>query len=696
MKKIQTIRWLLLFILVLPFFQCEKASVNYSVLSPDKNLEIIFSLNHGQVQYWVKKGNIAIIDSSALGIEIKDKEVIFSDFKIVSIERDALDENWKPVWGENNSIRNNYNEMVVSLQSKVDKNYGIDLFFKAFNDGVAFRYSVQGIDGDSLFVTDENSEFNLVGDFTSWWIPQDYDSYELSYKITDYADMEAVNTPVTFRSKDEKYYVSIHEANLTNYAGMTLEKGEKGLKSVLVPWPDGIKVKATYPMMTPWRTIQIADKAGDLIESNLIVNLNEPNKLQDTSWITTGKYMGIWWGMHLGKNTWHAGPRHGATTENAKRIIDFAAKHDISGLLMEGWNLGWEGFGSKETRQNYTKSYPDMDLPEVVSYGKERGVNIIGHHETAANVSNYISQMDDAFAYYEKLGIPAVKTGYVGQIIPKGQHHHGQWMVNHYRDVVKLAARHHVMIVAHEPIKPTGIRRTYPNMMSREGARGMEYNAWSEGNSPEHTLILPFTRLLGGPMDYTPGIFDILFDKNRNKFRVHTTLARQLAYYVTIYSPWQMAADLVENYEGNPAFEFIDAVYADWDESKVIEAEIGDYLIMVRRKGDEWFLGATTDELYRDFRIPLDFLKNDKKYVAHIFTDAVNTDWKSKPCEIEISEYIVTNKDEIHSVLSPAGGQAIHFTEYKNGNYPKIFAFNESAKMRTEKYKKVPIFGGDN
>lgn len=693
MKRFKIMNYLLVIIISMCLMNCEKGEVTYSVLSPQKNIEVVFSMNEGVPQYSVKKGDLVIISPSALGFEIKDKAEIFSHYKVSKVERTSFDETWTPVWGENSSIRNNYNGIKVSLNSLQNKEYGLNLFFKVYDDGIGFRYELLGKEGDSLFVNDENSEFNLVGDFTAWWIPQDFDSYERSYETTDYAGVTAVNTPVTFKSKENGYYLSIHEANLTNYAGMTLEKSTKGLKSVLVPWPDGIKVKATYPMLSPWRTIQISEKAGGLMESNLIVNLNEPNKLEDTSWITTGKYIGIWWGMHLNINTWHAGPNHGATTENAKRLIDFAAKHDISGLLMEGWNIGWEGFGSKVTIQNYTTPYDDMDYPAVVEYGKSKGVNIIGHHETAAHVLNYISQMDDAYAYFEKLGIHAVKTGYVGQIIPKGQHHHGQWMVNHYRDVVKLAAKHKVMIDAHEPIKPTGIRRTYPNMMTREGAKGMEYNAWSDGNPPEHTLILPFTRFLGGPMDYTPGIFDIKFDQYKKNNRVYTTLAKQLAYYVTLYSPWQMAADLIENYEANPdAFEFIDAVYTNWDETKVLDAEIGDYLIMVRRKADEWFLGATTDELQRDFEVKLDFLNADKKYVAHIFADAMTTNWETDPTEIEIGKYVVTSKDMIHCVLSPAGGQAIHFEEYKAGNYPEISKFNDTAEKRIELYKKVPIF----
>ncbi|MFP4548860.1 MAG: glycoside hydrolase family 97 protein, partial [Fidelibacterota bacterium] len=671
---------------------CSSSKQEQQLTSPDKTITVNFSLNDGTPCYSVNHNEEQIILPSSLGFTVQDREKIFEKFKIDAVVRHSLDDTWEMVWGENKRIRNHYNEMKISLVSQADKNFGMDIFFRAFDDGIGFRYELKGTQGDSIKVISENSEFNLAGDYLTWWIPQDFDSYERNYEVTDYEKVVAVNTPITFKSKTGHRHLCIHEAALTDYAGMTLIKVDKGLKSALVPWPDGIKVKSTYPMLTPWRTVQISNDAAGLIESDMILNLNVPNKLDDTSWITTGKYVGIWWSMHLNKHTWFAGPNHGATTENAKAYIDFAAQHDISGLLIEGWNIGWEGFGSRETAQNYTTPYDDIDYEEVVAYGKKHGVNIIGHHETAANVSNYIDQMEDAFDYYERLGIQLIKTGYVGEIIPKGQHHHGQWMVNHYRDVVKMAADHKIMINAHEPIKPTGIRRTYPNMMTREGAMGMEYNAWSEGLSPQHTVILPFTRLLGGPMDFTPGIFDITFDRYKKDFRVYTTLAKQLSYYINIYSPWQMAADLIENYEGHQAFDFIDAVYTDWDESKVLTAAVGDYLVMARRKGDEWFIGATTDELGRDFKIDLKFLEDDTKYIAHIFADAVLTNWKTSPTEIEIGKYLVTGQDHIHAVLSPSGGQAIHIYPYKSGTYSPIDEFNQTAGERAKAFKEVPIY----
>ena len=695
MNKVKNIIVLIFAISILTvlMISCGKGKSVNNIVSPNNILEVKFNLENGQPSYSLTKNGLEIIGKSKLGFEILGKENIFNKYKLEKVEKNSFDETWETVWGENNSIKNNYNEMKISLQSTKNKENGLNIFFKVYDDGIGFRYEVFGKVGDSVIVIAENSEFNLVGKYTSWWIKNDYDSYEHTYHQTDLSDVKAVNTPITMKSKDKGFYVSLHEANLTNYAGMTLVKTEKGLKSVLVPWSDGTKVKSKYPLITPWRTIQISDNAGGLIESNLIINLNEPNKLEDTSWITTGKYVGIWWGMHINKNTWHAGPTHGATTERAKAYIDFSAKHDIAAVLIEGWNVGWESWLSGVNVQDYTEPYDDIDYAEVVKYGKSKNVEIIGHHETGGNVPMYVRQMEDAFDYYEKLGIPAIKTGYAGKMHPEGSYHHGQSNVKHYRDVVKMAADHKIMIDAHEPIKPTGIRRTYPNMMTREGAKGMEYNAWSDGNNPEHTVILPFTRFLGGPMDYTPGIFDLTFDRYKKGYRVYTTIAKQLSYFITLYSPWQMAADLIENYEGNPAFEFIDNVYTDWDETKILDGEIGDYIITARRNGNEWFVGASTDECSREFHIGLDFLKDDTKYVAHIFTDAMTTNWKTLPAEIEIRKYTVTNQDVIHTILSPSGGQAIHFTEYKAGNYPTIDEFNTTAKKRIELYKNISIFG---
>jgi alpha-glucosidase len=474
-------------------------------------------------------------------------------------------------------------------------------------------------------------------------------------------------------------YISIHEAALTDYAGMMLARagGESfdplgGIQygTSLVPWPDGSKVAGHTPFKTPWRTIQIATWPGGLVESSLILNLNDPPDpeiFKDTSWIRPMKYIGIWWGMHIGKYTWHTGPRHGATTENAKLYIDFASKHGIPGVLIEGWNTGWDRWG-QEGAYDHVTPYDDFDLDEVVRYGRQKGVSIIGHHETGGDVPTYERQIDFAFRLYRDAGISAVKTGYAGKIRPSGQHHHGQWMVNHYRMVVEKAAKYQVVLDVHEPIKPTGLSRTYPNMMTREGARGMEYNAWSEGNPPEHETILPFTRMLAGPLDYTPGIFDLTFDEYKPQNRVRSTLARQLALYVVLYSPLQMAADLIENYEGKPAFDFIAEVPVDWDETRVLNGEIGDFVTIARRSGESWYIGSITDEAERVLTARLSFLQSGTTYRARIYADTPDTHWETNPTGIEIRDELVDAGTILTLQLAGAGGQAISITPVESAD----------------------------
>jgi alpha-glucosidase len=457
---------------------------------------------------------------------------------------------------------------------------------------------------------------------------------------------------------------------------MTLLKNQEkefSFKSNLVPWPDGIKVKTSAPMVSPWRTIQIADKATDLVASNLILNLNEPNKIEDTSWIQPMKYVGIWWGMHLGTHTWTLGERHGATTTAAKKYIDFAANNNISGVLVEGWNTGWENWGQKEAF-DFVTPYSDFNLKEIADYAKDKNINFIGHIETGGDAAYFEENLDKVFSMYHNLGIKAVKTGYAGAIKTAGQFHHGQFMVNHYRKVVETAAKYQIMVNAHEPIKPTGIRRTYPNMMTREGARGMEWNAWSAGNPPDHYTIIPFTRGLVGPFDYTPGTFDILFNnaKNRVKWndlddgtsRVNTTLAKQLSLFVILYSPMQMASDLIENYENQSAFKFIKDFGVDWEISKVLNGKIGDYITIVRKEknSDTWFLGSCTDENKRELEIELSFLDTDKKYRAEIYADGMDADWKTNPQAIEIYSEIVDAQTVLNLKLAAGGGQAIKFS----------------------------------
>jgi len=468
----------------------------------------------------------------------------------------------------------------------------------------------------------------------------------------------------------EGLHLSIHEAALTSFSSMTLYCKDSTLNCDLVPWADGAKVYAKAPLRTPWRTIQITENAGDLISSYLILNLNEPNMLDDVSYIKPGKYIGIWWGMHIGAFSWAQGDKHGASNKNVKEYIDFAAKYGFDGVLVEGWNYGWDSNWFEDgSNFNFTMAYPDFETKMLTDYGASKGVKIIGHHETGADVKNYGKQLDSAYQYYAEHGIDVIKSGYVGDKMNHKEWHHGQFGVNFYHLALLKAAENKIVIVAHEPIKATGKRRTFPNMASREGARGQEFNAWSAdgGNPPNHTVILPFTRLLGGPLDFTPGVFDILI-KNKPNNRVSTTLAKQLALYITLYAPYQMACDLPENYEANlPAFQFILDVVTDWETTKVINAEIGEYLTIVRKAkdSDEWFLGSATNEKEREFKIELNFLEEGKKYKAQIYADAANADWESNPTAIEITEQEVDNTTKLKVKLAKGGGQAIRFVSVK-------------------------------
>jgi len=443
---------------------------------------------------------------------------------------------------------------------------------------------------------------------------------------------------------------------------MTLKRSSSDsliFQSNLVPWPDGDRVKTSAPMHSPWRTICIGRSATDLLKSRMILNLNEPNQLSDVSWIKPMKYVGIWWGMHINKYTWVQGDHHGATTENTKQYIDFASEHDIQGVLAEGWNKGWEDWGQEGALQ-LTEAYDDFDIVEVLRYAKEKDVTFIGHHETTANVTSYEYQLESAYSYYDSLGVSAIKTGYVGAIKPSGQYHYGQWMVEHFRKVIKLAASHKISLDVHEPVKGTGIERTWPNMMTREGARGQEWNAWSEGNPPDHTTILPFTRLLAGPLDYTPGIFDIQFERYKTDFKVHSTLAKQLALMVVLYSPLQMAADLPENYENQPAFQFIQDLEVDWDETLYLEGEIGKYVTISRRHGSEWFLGAITNEAAREVEISMSQMIQEEQ-IAECYVDTEESHWDTNPYPIWIGSYLVSPSDTLKAGLARGGGMAIRF-----------------------------------
>ena len=687
--------WLLVLISFIVMNSCTSNSNNsLTVNSPDKKINVKFFLSReNQAGYKIVFNDKTVIDSSLFSFDFKDQNTFGSNLKIVNSTTSSFDETWKTVWGEQKYVRDNYNELKIEVKEKSDLQRRCFIVFRVFNDGVGFRFEFPEQDNlKDVTILDENTQFRLTGNHTCWWEPGDWDIYEHLYNTTRFSEIDAlskrnhpdlaqtyipdnaVNTPVTMKT-DDGIYLSILEANLTNYSGMTLKVDKKDLlfQSELVGNDWGIKVKTKTPFVTPWRLILMADKAGDLISSRTILNLNEPNKLKDVSWIKPTKYMGIWWEMHLGKSTWNIkSGRHGATTENAKRYIDFASENGIGALLVEGWNTGWEhwiGFEDREGVFDFVTPYPDYDLKEVVRYAKEKGVAIIIHNETSAAVRTYEKQMDTAFALYKSLGIHAIKTGYVGKIIPKGEYHHGQWMVNHYRKVMETAAKYHLMVDVHEPIKPTGLRRTYPNLMSEEGLRGQEWNAWSSdgGNPPEHLTIIPFTRMLDGPIDYTPGIFNIKFNKYKKNNQVNTTLAQQLALYVIIYSPLQMVADLPENYEGNPAFQLIKDVGVDWDTSIVINGEIGDFITIARkeRNTDKWFLGSITDENARTLEVSLNFLDADKKYDAIIYSDTEDADWDKNPTAYKIEKKTVTSADSLALKLVPGGGTAISFVPVK-------------------------------
>lgn len=675
-----------------------------SVQSPSKEITADFKLVDGKPAYSVTyKGN-AILAESLLGIKLKNTDALDSGFTIENTATASVNENWKPVLGEQSEIANNYNQLTVSLvQPKTNRK--LNIIFRVFNDGVAFRYDFpKQKDLNYFIITDEVSQFNLTGNHKVFWLPGDFDSQEYVYNESKISEIDTdklnLNNGIAVKSIAGKYviqtplmmktannlYVNIFEAAVVNYPVMHLDADVKSFKltSKLAPNPLGDKAYLQAPCVSPWRTIMVSDDARDIVGSKMVLNLNEPCKLDDTSWIKPMKYVGVWWEMHVGKSTWDyagsqnaqnnqtgeliASGKHGATTENTKKYIDFAAKHGFDGVLVEGWNTGWEDWFNnwKEDVFDFVTPYPDFDPKTVTDYAKSKNVKMIMHHETSGSVGNYERYMDRAFDHMKKYGYPAVKTGYVGKIIPRGEFHDGQAMVRHFNYAARRAADYKVMINSHESSHPTGYHRTYPNYIATEAARGNEFNAWSTGNPPMHETILPFTRLLGGPMDYTPGIFEIkmsAYDPNK-KEQVHTTLAKQLALYVTMYSPLQMAADLPENYEKYAdAFQFIKDVELDWDESRYLEAEPGDYLTVARKtKGKEtWFLGAVTDENARKSILALDFLPQGKKFKATIYEDAPDADWQKNPKAYKIRKVEVTSKSKINLSLAPGGGTAISF-----------------------------------
>jgi alpha-glucosidase len=657
---------------------CSNAQNVYSIASPDNLLEISLSERNGRLLWSLAFRDEIIIAPSALGFFIQDSTDLSQKLQITGSDTSSFSEVWQTVWGPNKYISNNYNELKCHIfQSETQIVF--DIVFRVYNDGLGFRYEFPEQPFLKEFVIlDEKTQFVLAGFPESvWWIMADFDSYEKLYHKTSFSEAQWVNTPVTLRTPSGKY-MSIHEAALLDYSEMTLRQlpdSELTWEVALAPWSDGTKVKTSTPMKTPWRTIQVTETAGGLIESNLIVNLNEPCKIEDVSWISPMKYIGIWWGMHIGTETWTEGPRHGATTEKAKQYIDFAAENNIQGVVVEGWNKGWDRWGERGAFDQMTPA-SDYDLHEVAAYAQEKEIYLIMHHETGGDAEGYEIIMEQAFQLCRNLGIQALKTGYAGGIYPRGEYHHGQYMVRHYQKVVETAADYQIMLNVHEPIKPTGLYRTWPNMMTREGVRGMEWNAWSEGNTPSHTVTLPFTRMLAGPLDYTPAIFDVLIDNNIDPrtawnfniddislTRVHTTLMHQVALFFILYSPMQMAADLPQNYQGHPVFEVIRSAPVLWEESHVINGEIGEYITIARRSGKEWWIASATNETGRTIRISTSFLAPDIIYSVTIFSDAADTHYLSDPETFQISSYRIQNTDTLSLNLAPGGGAVIHILE---------------------------------
>jgi hypothetical protein len=664
-------------------------------------LDFILDAN-GRPVYSVYFGQTPVIKPSHLGIKLLNDNNFDTHFELTGTEKKSVDETWNPVWGDVSTIRNHYEQVTVHLKQQTGQKRLLDIVFRVFEDGVGFRYEFPQQPNLKYFiVSDELTEFSLTGDHKTFWIPGDYDSNEYPYTISPLSKVDAsvlaksatdiavrfvpdrygIQTPLMMKTADG-LYINIHEAALRDYTSMQLHVDPKTFKLTtnLVADAMGNKAYLHAPCKTPWRTIIVSDKAAEILSSKMILNLNDPSKIENTSWIKPMKFVGVWWEMQTGKSTWSysnrldtlgAGGkiipngRHGANTANVKRYIDFASKNGIQGVLVEGWNIGWEDwFGNwKEKVFDFVTPYPDFDVKAITDYAASKGVKMIMHNETSGSATGYERQMDTAFRFMNKYGYTSVKTGYVGRIIPRGEHHDGQWMVDHYVRVAEKAAQYHVMLDAHEPVRPTGLQRTYPNWLACEAGRGNEYNAFSNGNNPNHETIMPFTRLMGGPMDYTPGIFKIKgYSAEVPGRQVHTTLAKQLALYITMYSPIAMAADLPENYEKRmDAFQFIKDVPVDFQDSRIIEVEPGEYITIARKEkgSDSWFIGAITNENSRNAACSLDFLDKEKKYAATIYADAADADWKNNPEAYKISSFVVTAETKLNLKLANGGGAAV-------------------------------------
>ena len=680
-----------------------------SITSPNGNLHLDFTVNaQGEPVYQLFYKGKAVVKPSKLGLELKDDPGLMSNFTLTGTETSTFDETWKPVWGEVAQIRNHYNELAVTLEQKA-QNRNMIIRFRLYNDGLGFRYEFPLQRNLNYFIVkEEHTQFAMTGDHLAFWIPGDYDTQEYDYTESKLSEIRGLmESAVTVNASqfvfsptgvqtslqmktDDGIYINLHEAALVDYSCMHLNLDDNNLifESWLTPDVLGNKAYMQAPSKTPWRTIIVSDDARDILASKLTLNLNELCAYKDVSWIKPVKYIGVWWEMITGMKSWSytdellamrfgendytkikPNGRHAANNENVKRYIDFAAEHGMDQVLVEGWNEGWESWGgsSRDFVFDFVTPYPDFDVKMLNDYARSKGVRLMMHHETSASVRNYERHLDKAYQFMADHGYNSVKSGYVGDIIPRGEHHYGQWMNNHYLYAVKKAAEYKICVNAHEAVRPTGLCRTYPNLIGNESARGTEFEPY-DGNKPFHTTLLPFTRLIGGPMDYTPGIFDICltFLNRENHGQIHTTLAKQLALYVTLYSPLQMAADLPESYERHlDAFQFIKDVAVDWDDSKYLEAEPGDYITVARKaKGTgNWFVGGITDENARVSTFTLDFLEPGKEYVATLYADAKDADYEKNPTAYQIKKGIVTNKTKISVKMARSGGFALSLIE---------------------------------
>jgi hypothetical protein len=671
--------------------------------SPDGQLQVLFSVDDGIPTYQLSYKGKTVIKPSKMGLELFDSTDLIHNFSIIDTQTSSFDETWTPVWGEESKIRNHYNEMAVTLQQENTQRKMI-VRFRLFDDGLGFRYEFPEQPELTYFVIkEERTQFAMTGDHTAFWIPGDYDTQEYDYTTSHLSEIRSlmqkaitpnasqtpfsptgVQTALMMKTADG-LYINLHEAALVDYSCMHLDLDDKNFvfESHLTPDAQGRKGYLQTPCISPWRTIIVSDKAADILLSRITLNLNEPCKLEDTSWIKPVKYVGVWWEMITGKSTWaycdlpsvklgltdytkvKPNGKHGANNDNVRRYIDFAAENGFDQVLVEGWNVGWEDwFGkSKDYVFDFVTPYPDFDLKALNDYAHSKGVKLMMHHETSSSTRNYERHMEEAYALMNKYGYNAVKSGYVGNILPRGEHHYGQWINNHYLYAVQKAAEHHIMVNAHEAVRPTGLCRTYPNLIGNESARGTEYQAFG-GSKPNHTTILPFTRLIGGPMDYTPGIFemDIAKINPENDSHANVTLANQLGLYVTMYSPLQMAADLPENYERfADAFQFIKDVAIDWDETRVLEAEPGQYITYARKaKGEnKWFVGNTNGYDARTSNIVFDFLPKNTTYEATIYSDAKDANYKTNPQAYQIKKMKVSSKSKLSLYCAPGGGYAI-------------------------------------